>query len=436
VKNAAEHIVEFLSFPPTASDHANQFQKFSDRQWKRTQQWLDDAGLAFYFLQKLKTANVIDAVPAWVLSRLEQNFAANQRRVAEMSRRFAFINRQFDDAGVRYAVLKGFSLVPQFCPDATLRYQGDLDYIVDEDSLALAKQVMLEAQYRAKPSPSAHESIFVPPNVGKPSRNGEQYAATAPYAVELHRDVWDSDLHRLPAMQRMFSTERATPHKWNGQSFPALTDEDAFLLQVLHTCRHLFSYWIRMSSLLEIGYFLAGRGSDIGLWNGVDERIGANATLRELAVVTTELAVKVFAAPTPPLVRTWGRHIRPATRVWIENYARRCAFSELPVYQFTLFPRSKLILFLHQQYEGISAERDVVRQQLMGTSRLSRIASSLRTKPSLLLNPSWWKRQLLVRRIIFHTMAGLRYVLEIPRWRWLNRSSVRPSVLDVCKPRA
>jgi hypothetical protein len=348
-----------------------------------------------------------------------------------MSRRFAFINRQFNGAGVRYAVLKGFSLVPQFCPDATFRYQGDLDYLVDEDSLPLAKQVILEAGYRAKPSRSVHESIFVSPEMGKPSRDGEQYAATAPYAVELHRDVWDSDLHRLPTMQGMFSTARAARHDWNGLSFLALTDEDAFLLQVLHTCRHLFSYWIRMSSLLEIGYFLESRASDSALWDRIDQRVGENATLRELAVVTTELAVKVFAASTPPLIRTWGQQIRSATRVWIENYARRCAFSELPVYQFTLFPKSKLILFLHQQYEGVSAERDVVRQQLMGTSRLSRIAWSLRTRPSLLLSPSWWKRQLLVRRFIFHTMAGLRYLWEIPRWRRLNRASLRSTPVDI-----
>jgi hypothetical protein len=52
-----EDIVGFLSFSRDHRDRLNAIEKFTPRQWKRALQWLDDAGLAFYFLQKLKDTN-------------------------------------------------------------------------------------------------------------------------------------------------------------------------------------------------------------------------------------------------------------------------------------------------------------------------------------------------------------------------------------------
>jgi hypothetical protein len=388
---------------------------------------MDDVGIAFYFLDKLKNTNHTDAVPAWVIWHLQRGYAANQQRVAEMSRRFSALNQGFENTGIRCAVLKGYSLVPQFCPDASLRHQGDLDYLVDDQSMAAARQVVIAAGYEPKGQLSNQEITFLTPGAAKASRTLEQYSAQAPHAVELHTDVWDSELNRLPLLQRQISVERTTTHHWNGLSFPALGDEDAFLVQVLHTCRHLFTYWIRLSNLFEIGYFLNQRAHDMAFWGRIAERVGKSQVLKELVVVVAELVEKLFAPTLPPLVRAWGREIRPATRVWIENYARPCALCELPVYQFSLFPRSKLVLFLHQQYQDTCAQKHVVGNQLMASSRLSRLVAAVKDDPWLLLNPAWWKRQLLIRRTVFHAMAGLRYVCEIPRWMWLTRASARPA---------
>jgi hypothetical protein len=201
---------------------------------------------------------------------------------------------------------------------------------------------------------------------------------------------------------------------------------------VLHACQHLFTFWIRMSGLLEVGYFLNRRASDTSLWNRIEQRVGDNLVLREFVVIVAELVVKLFAPPLPSLVRDWGASVRPGPRVWIESYARHWAFCELPGYQFSLFPRAKLVLFLHQQYrDNISARKHMVRNRLIPSSRLSRIASSVRDKPSLVLDASWWKRQRLIGRSLFHALAGLRYLCEIPRWVWLNRARMRSASLDV-----
>lgn len=424
-QSPAETIVQFLGF---SLEHCNKglagIEQFSPRQWARVPQWLDDAGLGFYFLQRLNDVHAIDRIPDSVLGHLQQNFAANQLRVEDMSRRFDFINKKFNDAGIRYAALKGFSLVPEFCPCSPLRYQGDLDYLVDDKSLPAACRVLVEAGYIAKESLSSVEKIFVIPG-GKPSRGAEQYSPHAPHAVELHTNIWDGDMYHLPQIPNLFFLERAVNKCWNGLTFPALRDEDAFVLQILHTCHHLFTLWLRMSGLLEMGYFLNRRADDQEFWNRTAQGIGEIPILREFVVIVTELVSRLFSAPLPALVHGWAAKIRPGSRVWIEHYARRCAFSELPFYQFSLFPTVKFALFLHQQFrEEASVGKSVVRKRLLPSARISRMASSLKKDPSLALRPRWWGHHMFVRRSLFHILAGLRYLLEIPRWRWLNRNRV------------
>ncbi|MGA7751735.1 MAG: hypothetical protein WCB05_02860, partial [Candidatus Sulfotelmatobacter sp.] len=235
----------------------------------------------------------------------------------------------------------------------------------------------------------------------------------------------DSDQFGLPPIPKLFSVHRSRTQQWNGLEFPGLSDEEAFLIQVLHACQHLFTYWLRMSCLFEIAFFLNRRVYDASLWNMVEQRVGHNLMLREFVVLITELAAKLFAAPIPQAVGVWGQEIRPATRVWIEHYAQHCAFYEVPSYELSLLPRAKLVLFLQQQYEGVSVHKNAVRNRLVKFTRFSRMAASLKDDPSLILKRAWWKRHLPLRRSVFHVTAGLRYLCEIPRWRWLNRSGSR-----------
>ncbi|HEY6339383.1 MAG TPA: nucleotidyltransferase family protein [Candidatus Sulfotelmatobacter sp.] len=427
-----EYIVAFMSFSSDSCDYAGEFQKFRTREWERAFKWLDAAGLAFYFLQKLRNTNTTDAIPACVMSRLQRNFEANQQRVDYMQQQFEVLNQKLKDASVRFVVLKGLSLIPQFCPDRLLRYQGDFDYLVDEQSLGAAQQVLVEAGYRSKPSPSSQEFIFLPQGMGEPSRRADQYYARTPHAVELHLDIWDCDLDGVSLTPNLFSVERATTHHFNGVPFAALADEDAFLLQVLHTCHHMFSHWVRMSCLLEIAYFLSQYASHQELWSRIEARVGDCLILREFVVVVTEMAAKLFAAPLPELVQDWGLTIRTGPRVWIDNYARQWVFGELPIHQFCLFPGAKLVRFLHQQFKSNASNRESLpRNRLLPPSRLSRIASSVRDNPWLLSHRTWWIRHLLIQRSLFHLLAGLRYLVEIPRWLSLNRARMHLSSAEV-----
>jgi hypothetical protein len=416
-----ENVVGFLSFSRDHRDRVNAIETFSRREWNHVLQWLDDAGLAFYFLQRLKDTHAGDVVPPVVLSRLERNFASNQLRVDDMSHRFDAINKSFDHAGVQYVVIKGFSLVPQFCPYAPLRHQADLDYLVDEQSLPPACRGLIDVGYSSQKSPSSKDSIFIIPG-GSASRGDDQYSPQAPHAVELHTDIMDSKMLGLPPIPSLFSVAQARTRHWNGFAFPAQADENAFLLQVLHACNHFFGQWIRMSCLFEIAYFLHRRTSDTELWRGIEQRVGDSAVLREFVVIVTEVAAQLFAVPLPKLVQSWSTTIRPGPRTWIEYYARNWALCDLPRYEFNLFPSAKLALFLHHQYRSASWDLQSRHQKESLCSRLSRVASSIKSDPSLVLNAGWWRRQRLIRRTFYYASAGLRYVCEIPRWRWRNRA--------------
>jgi hypothetical protein len=420
-RDPAKDIVAFLSFSGDHREPCKAIENFTRCDWEHAQRWLDDTGLAFYFLRKIKNNNSADILPPFVLQRLERNLASNAARIENMSYCFNEINQHFDKSAVRYEVVKGFSLIPEFCPNASLRHQADFDYLIDQQSLPSAQQVLLGVGYTPRESLSAKEFKFVHP--GKEAARGdEQYSPLAAHAVELHTDIWDSQLHGLADLSKLFTVQQATLRQWNGFVFPSQTDEDAFLLQILHACRHLFAQWIRMSSLFEIGYFLNRRVSDTALWERVERRLQDRAVLRELVVIITELVARLFDAPVPPLIKIWGSRIRPAPRIWIDNYARTWAFGGLPAYQFSLFPRSKLVLFLQQQYKDPSAGAESSHRSWTASPRASRLASAIRSKPTLLFNAGLWREQLLLRRTIFFALAKARYICEIPRWWWLNRT--------------
>ena len=418
----ADAIVGFLGFSGAPNDFALSIERFTSRQWERAQVWLDDAGLAFYFLQRLKDSNSAAIIPPGVLSRLERNFASNQERVAAMSGRLNEINKSFDSAGVRYEVVKGFSLTPEFCPQSSLRYQADLDYLVACESLPGAHSVLIKAGYESRVSRSGKESIFITPGA-KLSRGDAQYSLQAGHAVELHIEIWDGQMHGTRPIPNLFSVSQAKMHHCNGISFPAQTDEDAFLLQVLHACRHVFSKWIRISHFLEIAYFLNRRGSDTGLWDNIEARVGENVTVREFVVIVAELASRLFAVPLPSLIQRWRARMRRQSQVWIEHYGRNWALCELPAYQFNLFPPSRLVLFLQHQYQNAPGNGRRGKNDPAPRSQLSRTVSALKLNPSLLLSREWRKHHLILRRSIFLVLSRIRYICEIPRWRWRTRSS-------------
>jgi hypothetical protein len=420
-RHLAETIIRYLSFSEI-DDSGTSLGDFSLRQWEDTFGWLDNANLALYLFRKLRDTQADRKLPPEVMSRLERNYSRNQVRVAEMASEFAVVNEKFRQSGVHFAVMKGFSLVPGFCPDACLRHQSDLDYLIEERSLPAGRYVLGELGYVVKPPHTAHEWIFWKGPTALAASPSEQYEAQGRYVIELHSALWRPDDFGIDIAGTQFDAVRTINHEWRGMRFPALCDEDAFLLQVLHVLQHLLCGWMRMFWLYELAYCLHRRANDALFWQRVERCSKADEVLPQFVVIATELAAQFFDVPVPAIVRTWKADLRPAVKVWLENYGQRLAFEKVPVYELDLFPGSKLVLFLHRQFlPDEKRRRHYMRRRLLPWTKPARMVRSIKERPAVVFDRQWRQRLFMFHRVLFHASSGLRYLCEIPRWLWLNR---------------
>src|SRR5579871_1214339 len=96
----AEQIVEFLGFSRRLDNRIPDFHSWSESDWARTLRWMDDAGLAFYFLQRVKERNATEYLPERVIEQLKSNFSLNQQRTADLWKKFGTINARFSAAKI------------------------------------------------------------------------------------------------------------------------------------------------------------------------------------------------------------------------------------------------------------------------------------------------------------------------------------------------
>lgn len=422
-------VVRYLSLDRECAD-ADELRRFKTRDWQNAFMWLDNAGLTLYLLRRLQALDATEILPPDVLARFEQNLSDNRLRVEEVAKETARINQEFERRSVKYAVVKGLSLVPAYCPDAYLRTQCDLDYLVDRQSLVSAQTSLKTYGYEAR---GASEVQF---NFGKPlrrvpSRFDDPYSTLTDPMVELHVSMWDQKTHRVSLDELEFPLENVTTQQWNTLRFSTLSDEDAFLLQMLHVFQHLLACWVKPSWLLEIGHFLKVRQTDAPFWARVNNRWRNAPRAAEFSAITLVLAEQVFGAPIPPMLEGLRQTLRPEAGLWLRTYSRTWALGDRPLHESSLFPDSKLSLLLHREYlPDLRIRRKVMQRYLLPLNKPSTIAVPVKNKPSTLVQATWRQWAFVAHRLSFHVRSGLRYLWESRRWQRLNRqASLQPKAM-------
>lgn len=405
-------ILACLAVPGATQGNLERLCAYSPSQWEQVLPWLDLSGLALYFWQRLNEVRAEGLVPSQVQSRLARNLRDNQARVFEMAKEFEAQNRLLNDTGVDYAVLKGFALIPQYCPDAALRTSYDYDYFVRTEDLPQVQRAFEAAGFRRKVIKEDHPLVYFDPNHSMPShaQGDDLYSSRFGRLVELHVKLWDEDSEGIHLPVPEGALDRIGRRTWNGISFPALADDDNLIAQVLHIFHHMLNNWCRLSLFLELACFLERQSVEKGFWEKVRHRTEDSPQLPETMGVVFSLASSLFGTEVPAAAASWtSESLSPATVRWIERYGRASALAN--------FSGNKFSLFLHRQYIADPVVwRNVRRRRLFPLHR-----PTYPNRPALPGTLPRWSSALkqglyASGRLVYHLANAVRYGWESVRW--------------------
>ena len=375
-------------------------------------EWLDCAGLALYFLRSLERSSVHDAVPKHVLSELKYRKDKNVLRMEAIRRTFDSINREFSRASINYSVLKGFSLMPEYCPDESLRTQADLDYLVSLDSLEATSRILNERHYILKKR-DGHQSIFWIPSK-EPISSAEQYDLDTPCVIELHTALWNDSLCRVAIRVPDVIIGPATIREWKGCTFPALADPQIFFHQILHVFQHIITGRVRLCHFLEIAHFLDQSASWISFWKAIERLLDCEAQLRSAVGLIAAMAQTVFPGRRAVVIEKWSKELSPVVQSWIEHYSRSWLI-EGAGEAIRFLSSAKLVLLLQRQYTcraKLPPDRMCALVPFSGLRQLFK-PTTLEARRS---KRRWQELSWVLSRILYHIGSNCRYLYELPRW--------------------
>lgn len=405
----------------------------SRNEWRRVLDWLDASCLALYFLDRLKQRNLTDAVPPEVFLQLEERQSKNRERVALIRQKFWMLNEDFHREGVEYMALKGLSLVPEYCRDASLRILSDLDYLIRADSIDRVERILAARGYTLKmrahfsecwwsPHPGEEFSFWIPAK--EPKSEIEQYYPEAPHTVELHVTTRDHRPNQLQAAVPELALDCRVRREGEGGFFFSLPDAEMFVGQLMHAFRHwVLDSKVRPSWLLEIGYFLKRRQDEDPIWEAVNRLIGSDSLVAEITGIMVRLTTLVFGA-VHPKAELWAAALNPAMQRWLKMYGRESVVAACYGYDSGLFPRSKLLQLVKEQYSpDVQTALGLRGRSPAAVRGLRRLIAPAQGTCKSKLEVIGGKMSWLASRSLRRAGANLRYCWELPRWRGIGKSS-------------
>jgi Uncharacterised nucleotidyltransferase len=373
----------------------------STRRWRRLLRWMDYHGLALYFFDRLTEVDRSNLLPSEIRDGFERRLEENTMRTLSMIEESIAIQREFQSANLRYALLKGASLSPSSTSRPELRLQFDVDFLVAEKDVQQAQKILVEKGYRLYAIEGRQWEF---------KRNERPGIGLK----DLYRDTgsWRIELHSAAGSQSSDVLKRVEWRRIGGFAMPTLTPVDLFSGQGLHACKHVCLQFCRASYLVEFRRHVLFRHGNEEFWGAVEQRFRGDphACLR-LGVVLA-LTAEVMGEFAPEALTSWTLStLSPSIRLWIEMYGSRSVFQN--------FPGSKNCLLLQEalQEQGLAAKQSVRRSLV-----------PLRLPPLLFRGSPqeglsmWLKRYcahfgLVFGRIYFHCVEGARFAWQFRRWR-------------------
>jgi hypothetical protein len=322
-------VLAVLSYEPDFSGLAS-FPALNSQDGQRTLRWMDQSGLSLMFLQRLRSLGRTGSISDDWHNTLQQCSTRNIERTLDMLKEFKRVNNAFHTHGVIAAALKGFTLVPDFCEELSLRHQSDLDFLIYPDSIENAADALQSLGYFTTHLNMAGETCFITPLRHVPSSDDDLYGLQHHRQVDLHTAICeDSSWLSLELPQDCL--QQAQTHNIDGVEALSLSLEDKFITQVFHAFRHSFRSWVRLSWLLEIGRCVEIHQLDTAFWHRVVERAKGALLTRRVFALVLGLVTRLFHTPIPSPLQCWTREATSLRlRTWLNVFAVDWAISDWP----------------------------------------------------------------------------------------------------------
>ncbi len=401
-KEQSKREAVLLTFCDPLPKQCMRLEKLSEKEWRKLLTWLDISGLALYFLDRMGELRLCNLLPPSVFARLEQNLRDNVERTHGMIAESVAIQQEFQKARLSYATLKGFSLCPTSVPTPELRHQFDLDFLIAEQNVLEARQILERRGYRLYAVSGRSWEFKI--NEKPVTSLMDLYKDSPGRSVELHVET------DMPGHSSLL--ERIQRREFHGIDMPVLSPVDLFLGQGLHAYKHVCSEFSRTAHLLEFRRQVLGRRDDDTFWAELRSTAEGNPRASLGLGVVTLLITRAMGDFAPEAFTNWtvGR-LPHSARLWVDLYGRRVVFGN--------FPGSKLYLLLQTELEfaGVPVKRSL-RHALL-PSRLPPVLIQGSANETIRVRIRRHRMQLhfIHARLRFHIVEGLRYAWESYLWR-------------------
>jgi hypothetical protein len=397
-------LAALLTFCDPLPHDCSRLQALSLREWTKLLRWLDISGLALYFVDHLSQTGRASWLPAPIADGLQRRLEENTERTASMLAESIAIQREFQEAGLSYALLKGMSFWPNSVPRPELRSQFDLDYLVAENHISEARRILARIGYRLYLSNGRSWEFKKNERPGVMLK--EMYRDTGAFRVEVHAQPTGTG-----------SASPLQTLEWRelgGFAMPVLSPVELFLGQGMHAFKHICSEFVRAAHLLEFRRHALFRHDDPSFWCALRERAGAHPRVVMGLGITTFLITRVMGEFAPETLTSWTvDRLPPRVKLWIEMYGDRAVLGS--------FPGSKLYMLLKRELEEQASITQFSGWRALVPHCLPQPIIRANPNESLSVRFGRYRMQLALinRRLRFHFIEGLRFAREAHRWRRL-----------------
>lgn len=294
---------------------------------ERLLRWLDEAGVALYLSHQCERR--CHKLPDEWRAALDGRRERNRHRVAAMLAEFHKVVEALSTSRITFAVVKGFSLQPEFCSSFDLRHHIDTDLLVAPTHIDRATETLLKLGYQKVGAEDFGEIRFSKGHPAIPATaQDDLYTARPESRVEIHTSLFEPRTYTPFVLGGDWQSE--IRHKDLGHvRFPTISEPDAFMLHVLHAFQHLAAGWLRLSWLFEIANFIESRRMDDHLWRLVTDRVASEQRCAHAFGLILQETSMLFGTEMPATLADKLIDPLPANlRKWNQDYAVKVLLSD------------------------------------------------------------------------------------------------------------